>query len=153
MQCGIHLISRQDGAVRAKLYRLIGFEPTGPIELPSSLAPRRITNPDAPLIDCTIDLVGSDGKTYTSAPILYASVNDYDPAGGKTLFQHLTYRLLVVDNAWTDGSADMVTARFPWVTLIRSARNGGFAYGNNRGITPAPECALLWKWKIVWVSK
>jgi hypothetical protein len=92
-----HLISRQDGAVRARLYRLIGFEPCDPIELPPSLAPRRITNPDAPLIDCTIDLVGSDGKTYTSAPILYASIKDYDPAGGKTLFQHLTFRLLVVE--------------------------------------------------------
>lgn len=37
----------------------------------------------------------------------------------------------VVDNASTDGSADMVAAEFPQVRLIRAARNGGFAYGNN----------------------
>ena len=37
----------------------------------------------------------------------------------------------VVDNASTDGSADMVAGEFPWVTLIRAARNGGYAYGNN----------------------
>ncbi|HEX3246421.1 MAG TPA: glycosyltransferase family 2 protein [Chloroflexota bacterium] len=37
----------------------------------------------------------------------------------------------VVDNASTDGSADMVAAEFPWVKLIRADRNGGYAYGNN----------------------
>src|SRR6476661_8183671 len=44
-----HLLSRQDGAIRAKLYPVIGFDLCEPIELPPSLAPRRITNPDAPL--------------------------------------------------------------------------------------------------------
>jgi N-acetylglucosaminyl-diphospho-decaprenol L-rhamnosyltransferase len=39
--------------------------------------------------------------------------------------------VVVVDNASTDGSADMVAAEFPWVTLIRAPRNGGYAYGNN----------------------
>jgi N-acetylglucosaminyl-diphospho-decaprenol L-rhamnosyltransferase len=42
--------------------------------------------------------------------------------------------LLVVDNASSDGSADMVAAEFPEVTLIRSPRNGGFAYGNNHAL-------------------
>ena len=37
----------------------------------------------------------------------------------------------VVDNASTDGSADMVAAEFPAIHLIRAERNGGFAYGNN----------------------
>jgi GT2 family glycosyltransferase len=39
--------------------------------------------------------------------------------------------VIVVDNASTDGSADMVFSEFPWVQLIRSPRNGGFAVGNN----------------------
>jgi GT2 family glycosyltransferase len=39
--------------------------------------------------------------------------------------------VFVVDNASADGSADMVAAEFPWVRLIRAARNGGYAYGNN----------------------
>ena len=44
-----------------------------------------------------------------------------------------THRLsvFVVDNASTDGSADMVASEFPAVRLIKADRNGGFAYGNN----------------------
>lgn len=38
---------------------------------------------------------------------------------------------MVVDNASSDGSADMVAAEFPGVTLIRSAVNTGFSGGNN----------------------
>jgi N-acetylglucosaminyl-diphospho-decaprenol L-rhamnosyltransferase len=39
--------------------------------------------------------------------------------------------VFVVDNASSDGSADMVAKEFPWVRLIRAPRNGGYAYGNN----------------------
>jgi GT2 family glycosyltransferase len=39
--------------------------------------------------------------------------------------------VFVVDNASSDGSATMVAADYPWAVLVRSARNGGFAYGNN----------------------
>lgn len=44
------------------------------------------------------------------------------------------YEVIVVDNNSTDGSAGMVEREFPGVKLIVSARNGGFAYGNNLGI-------------------
>ena len=40
----------------------------------------------------------------------------------------------VVDNASTDGSADMVRERFPGVHLIESEENLGFARANNRAI-------------------
>ena len=42
--------------------------------------------------------------------------------------------ILVVDNASTDGSPEMVEAKFPQVRLIRSARNLGFAKANNLAI-------------------
>jgi GT2 family glycosyltransferase len=41
---------------------------------------------------------------------------------------------LVVDNASTDGSAEMIESRFPWVKLIKSSENLGFAKGNNLAI-------------------
>ncbi len=42
--------------------------------------------------------------------------------------------VLVVDNASTDGSSEMIEAKFPWVKLIRSAENLGFSRGNNLAI-------------------
>jgi len=43
-------------------------------------------------------------------------------------------RIVVVDNASTDGSADLVRGRYPQVVLIENDSNLGFAEGNNVGI-------------------
>jgi GT2 family glycosyltransferase len=42
--------------------------------------------------------------------------------------------VLVVDNASTDGTAEMIEGKFPWVRLIKSSENLGFARGNNVAI-------------------
>jgi N-acetylglucosaminyl-diphospho-decaprenol L-rhamnosyltransferase len=60
------------------------------------------------------------------------------PAGGA-----LEAEVFVVDNASGDGSADMVASEFDWVRLIRSPRNGGFAYGNNQALRAASGDAVL----------
>jgi len=51
--------------------------------------------------------------------------------------------VFVVDNASTDGSAEMVAQESPWVRLVRSPRNGGFAYGNNQALELAVGDAIL----------
>ena len=57
----------------------------------------------------------------------------------------LSTDFVVVDNASTDGSAEMVRDRFPQVQLFVSEKNLGFAGGNNIGIrywgldTPIPN--------------
>ncbi len=43
----------------------------------------------------------------------------------------LQFEVFVVDNASSDGSADMVTGEFPSVKLIRNSQNTGFAKANN----------------------
>jgi GT2 family glycosyltransferase len=42
--------------------------------------------------------------------------------------------IMVVDNASTDGSAEMLRRDFPSVHVIRNARNEGFSVANNQGI-------------------
>jgi GT2 family glycosyltransferase len=49
----------------------------------------------------------------------------------------------VVDNASSDGSADMVEAEFPWVQLVRSSTNRGFAWANNVALRRARGKRLL----------
>jgi GT2 family glycosyltransferase len=49
----------------------------------------------------------------------------------------------VVDNNSHDGSAEMVAADFPWVRLICSSVNGGFAYANNLALSLAGGRAIL----------
>lgn len=44
------------------------------------------------------------------------------------------FKVVVVDNASSDGSAEMVRAHFPSVHVIVSPTNGGFSYGNNLGL-------------------
>src|ERR1700683_1589828 len=39
--------------------------------------------------------------------------------------------VLVIDNASADGTVAMVESEFPWVQLIKSKENLGFAKGNN----------------------
>src|ERR1700682_2854309 len=52
----------------------------------------------------------------------------------RSVIEHTTgvsYELIVLDNASTDGSAEAIRANFPQLDLIASAQNLGFAGGNN----------------------
>jgi hypothetical protein len=64
----------------------------------------------------------------------------------------LAKRIIVVDNASTDGSADMVRGEFPEVELLVNASNAGFTRANNQALRalglgpsgqPLPEFILL----------
>lgn len=51
--------------------------------------------------------------------------------------QGVTLEVIVVDNASTDGAAEMVAIDFPEVTLIRNSSNFGFSRANNRAAAAA----------------
>ena len=52
---------------------------------------------------------------------------------------HSNFRIVVVDNGSTDGSAQAIRSRFPDVTILELAQNLRFAGGNNTGIAFALE--------------
>jgi GT2 family glycosyltransferase len=54
-----------------------------------------------------------------------------------------SHEVIVVDNASSDGSADMVASEFPDVVLIRSKTNLGYAAGNNLAFSQASGDWLL----------
>ena len=84
----------------------------------------------------------SDDDKIIDVSIVIVSFNTRDVT--RRCLEHLQrhaaavrHEVFVVDNASTDGSADMVQEEFPGVRLIRLDKNRGFAGGNN----PAMEKA------------
>ncbi len=53
------------------------------------------------------------------------------------------YEIILVDNASTECDPENFLQEFPAVKLIKSDRNGGFAYGNNLGIEKASGDFIL----------
>ncbi len=49
----------------------------------------------------------------------------------------ITYEIILVDNNSNECSADLFKEKFPNIILVKSIINGGFAKGNNLGITEA----------------
>ncbi len=57
-----------------------------------------------------------------------------------SIYEHagsISCEIIVVDNASSDGSPEMVKAEFPNVRLLENTRNHGFAHANNQGINIA----------------
>ncbi len=91
-----HVASRNNAELRQALYAIIGFQPCGPRKLPTSLQPRRVTNPDSPVYDFDIE-VEYKGKTQPAIPILLTQQPDYDPADGKPFFNYLEQKLWLIE--------------------------------------------------------
>ncbi len=45
-----------------------------------------------------------------------------------------SYEIIVVDNASSDGSVELIIEKFPQVRLLRQTKNRGFGAGNNAGV-------------------
>lgn len=75
-------------------------------------------------MDISIVIVGWNAKHYLE--LCLESLAAAPPRRSMEVF--------VVDNASSDGSSEMIEARFPWVKLIKSPENLGFSRGNNLAI-------------------
>jgi len=103
-----HILSSANPRWRHSLYEMVGFRPCPTIQLPASLRDRKITNPDAPALDVYIEL-DDDGRRRLAVPVLYSSVENYDPQQGGSFFNYLVFRLLVLQreaDSWQPAEAD-----------------------------------------------
>ena len=75
-------------------------------------------------VDISVVIVGWNAKHYLE--LCLESLAKAPP--------RRSMEVLVVDNASTDGSVEMIETKFPWVKLIKSSENLGFAKGNNVAI-------------------
>jgi hypothetical protein len=104
-----HVLSRHDQELRDRLYAILGFTRCGPVAMPPDLEARRITNPDAPVIEHRIrlnlpddasnrrDKPGGSQKEIDAVPILLSSTPRYDAKRGGSLFDYMKFHLLAVE--------------------------------------------------------
>jgi N-acetylglucosaminyl-diphospho-decaprenol L-rhamnosyltransferase len=65
----------------------------------------------------------------------YWVLDTQDPAFNlQSSISNIQLEIIVVDNASTDGSPEMVRAEFPLVRLVANAENRGFTAANNQGL-------------------
>jgi len=76
--------------------------------------------------------------SYNVAPLLARCLESLRRAGEDLRSLGHSLRVVVVDNASTDGSVALVRERFPEVVLIESQANLGFGAGCNLGAGAAP---------------
>ncbi len=90
-----HVLSSHNPRLRQQLYSIIDFRICQEIQLPPSLSDRKLTNPDAPLVNCVIPLT-QNAEEIMVAPILFASPEKYESKLGGPFFKFLEFKLMVV---------------------------------------------------------
>lgn len=83
------------------------------------------------------------GPRLTTVIVTWNSVKDIGPCLESLQQQGIEQQIIVVDNASTDGTAQLVKKQFPSVELIALPTNIGFAAGCNRGSQQAQAPWLL----------
>jgi N-acetylglucosaminyl-diphospho-decaprenol L-rhamnosyltransferase len=97
--------------------------------------------PDAPSPDLSIIIVSWNVRELLRACLASLTKDERpktkDRFSSSFVLRPSSVEIIVIDNASSDGSAEMVAAEFPPVRLIANAENRGFTGGNNQGIAAA----------------
>ena len=133
-----HIISRKNTKLRDELYALIGFHPCGVVSLPDNLMPRRISNPDAPVVEHCIRVTENDMPHWV-APVLFSRIPEYDPKLGGTFFRYLEMRLMAIDR---DTAKPILRDDKPVMFQPREVEGFFEQIGNNTSYILHPEETL-----------
>jgi hypothetical protein len=95
-----HILSRNNPALREKLYDSIGFHKCDEVDFPSDLRSRKITNPDAPRNDHAIR-VRVGGQEARAVPVLISDAPKYDVSRGGQFFNYLQLKFLLTPTSST----------------------------------------------------
>ena len=91
-----HVYGRLHPETRKELLSRLGFRVVGPVDLGEGIGPRRLTNPDAPLVDSIIRVKTPEGVEFDAAMVLYANPPRFNPILGRGVFPYLKYGLVPV---------------------------------------------------------
>lgn len=88
-------------------------------------------------------------KSAIELSIIIVNYNaaDYLDACLSSIESHLLgleKEVIVVDNASTDGSLEIIVRDFPWVRVIKNSTNVGFAAATNQGVKSSQGRFILW---------
>ena len=133
-----HIISRNKTQLRDELYALIGFKPCDVVSLPDDLMLRRISNPDAPVVEHCIRVTENDMPHWV-APVLFSRISEYDPKVGGTFFRYLEMRLMAIDR---DTAKPILRDDKPVMFQPREVEGFFEQIGNNTSYILHPEETL-----------
>lgn len=90
-----HVLSNQNAGLRDQLYAIIGFQRCQRLMLPGEYESRKITNPDAPVLEhfITLDVAG---RQVPAVPVLFASVPRYEVGQG-SFFKVMQFKLMEIE--------------------------------------------------------
>lgn len=130
-----HVLSNQNPKLRRRMYAILGFQPCGAVQLPEELKGRKLTNPDAPLVEDMITL-DQNGEKVQAAPVLFSAREKYAP--GRSFFSDLTFRLMVIERRAAHWEAKMADGK-PFLLDARQSQSYFQQIGRNTDYIIHPE--------------
>lgn len=92
-----HVLSRTSPELQKRLYGRLGFRHVGAIDLGTSLAERRLTNPDGPSFEHVIRVATAEAGEFDAVLVTYSKSNRFSPDVGENIFAYLRFGLFAAE--------------------------------------------------------
>lgn len=135
-----HVYGRLHPNTRSRLLERLGFRVVSPVRLGSVIDSRKLTNPDAPIIDGIIKIEPTPGVEVEAALILYAQPARFSPAVGPGVFRYLKFGLVAVADVG-EGRYEVIAGNDALPAVYSPDAVGGFfeKVGRNTRYIVSPD--------------